>query len=146
MNPAERPENSASHIAMPEGNPISAVQLFSDESGEAFADAGVPRFNRRLTDKILAAFNHAYSLGEMDLARALWECLVAAEKLSFENDARRRQNQAVDLAAEWVAFVDARDRYREISRGVATDPKEASSALDAMKGAYKKWREQNNVV
>ena len=32
-------------------------------------DAGVPRYNRRLTDKVLAAFNHAYAMGEMRLTR-----------------------------------------------------------------------------
>ena len=112
---------------MAEGTPINASQLFSDDASEFFIDAGVPRYNRRLTDKILAAFNHAYAMGEMDLARNLWECLVAAEKLGQQQHGRRRPNQALDLAAEWVAFVDARDRYREVSRA----PQPTTSASPA---------------
>jgi hypothetical protein len=127
---------------MAEGTPINASQLFSDDASEFFIDAGVPRYNRRLTDKVLAAFNHAYAMGEMDLARTLWECLAAAEKLGQQQHQRRRPNQALDLAAEWVAFVDARDRYREVSRA----PQAADSASDAfrsMRDAYQSWQAHN---
>jgi hypothetical protein len=128
---------------MAEGSPINASQLFSDDASEFFIDAGVPRYNRRLTDKVLAAFNHAYAMGEMDLARSLWECLVAAEKLGQQHFQRRRPNQALDLAAEWVAFVDARDRYREVSRTPqAAD--EASDAFRTMRDAYQSWQAHNS--
>ena len=127
---------------MAEGTPINASQLFSDDASEFFIDAGVPRYNRRLTDKILAAFNHAYAMGEMDLARSLWECMVAAEKLGQQLH-RRRPNQAVDLAAEWVAFVDARDRYREVGRTTEADPAEASDAFRTMRDAYQNWVAHN---
>jgi hypothetical protein len=129
---------------MAEGTPISASQLFSDDASEFFIDAGVPRYNRRLTDKVLAAFNHAYAMGEMDLARSLWECLVAAEKLGQMNHGRRRPNQALDLAAEWVAFVDARDRYREVSRTPQTATDEASDAFRSMRDAYQSWQAHNS--
>jgi hypothetical protein len=134
---------------MTDGSPISAAQLFSDDASEFFIDAGVPRYNRRLTDKILAAFNHAYAMGEMDLARNLWECLVQAEKLGQIAHTRRRPNQALDLAAEWVAFVDARDRYREVSRTTqsqqqAQSPSEdASDAFRNMRDAYQSWLAHN---
>jgi hypothetical protein len=127
---------------MTEGTPINASQLFSDDASEFFIDAGVPRYNRRLTDKILAAFNHAYAMGEMDLARSLWENMVAAEKLGQQYH-RRRPNQALDLAAEWVAFVDARDRYREVSRTPQTGTDEASDAFRNMRDAYQNWRAHN---
>lgn len=128
---------------MTEGTPINASQLFSDDASEFFIDAGVPRYNRRLTDKVLAAFNHAYAMGEMELARSLWECLVAAEKLGQMNHGRRRPNQALDLAAEWVAFVDARDRYREVSRAPQTQSDEPSGAFRDMRDAYQSWRAHN---
>jgi hypothetical protein len=138
---------------MTDGSPISAAQLFSDDASEFFIDAGVPRYNRRLTDKILAAFNHAYAMGEMDLARNLWECLVQAEKLGQVAHTRRRPNQALDLAAEWVAFVDARDRYREVSRAPqshAQSPsqsqspsEDASDAFRNMRDAYQSWLAHN---
>lgn len=128
---------------MAEGTPINASQLFSDDASEFFIDAGVPRYNRRLTDKVLAAFNHAYAMGEMDLARSLWECLVAAEKLGQQQHQRRRPNQALDLAAEWVAFVDARDRYREVSRAPQTGD-DASDAFRSMRDAYQSWQAHNS--
>ncbi len=128
---------------MADGTPINASQLFSDDASEFFIDAGVPRYNRRLTDKVLAAFNHAYAMGEMDLARSLWECLVAAEKLGQQHHQRRRPNQALDLAAEWVAFVDARDRYREVSRAPQA-AEEASDAFRSMRDAYQSWQAHNS--
>jgi hypothetical protein len=130
---------------MAEGKTISAAQLFSDDASEFFIDAGVPRYNRRLTDKVLAAFNHAYAMGEMDLARRLWECLVEAEKIGQQYQ-RRRPNQALDLAAEWVAFVDARDRYREASRQRPVSPEEASEAFRRMRDAYQNWRARNGEI
>lgn len=127
---------------MAEGTPITAAQLFSDDASEFFIDAGMPRYCRRLTDKILAAFNHAYAMGETDIARTLWECLVAAEKLGQQYH-RRRSDQALDLAAEWVAFVDARDRYREVSRAPLTDTGEAADAFRSMRDAHQSWRAHN---
>ncbi len=128
---------------MAKGTPISASQLFSDDPSEFFMDAGVPRYNRRLTDKILAAFNHAYAMGEMDLARSLWDCLVAAEKLGREYHQRRRPNQALDLAAEWVAFVDARDRYREVRGAPQAAADETSEAFRSMRDAHRSWLAHN---
>lgn len=142
---------------MPDTLPIAAAELFSDE-GEILADAGMPRYTRRLTDKILAAFNHAYALGHVDIARGLWECLAAAEGLASRN-AQRRPNQALDLAADWVAFVDARERYRQASAPAAPAPvapapaapapkvqpaaEPAADAYDEMVAAHRAWTEQN---
>lgn len=128
---------------MAEGRAIEAAQLFSDDGGDGFVDAGLPRYSRRLTDKILAAFNHAYSMGELDIARSLWECLVAAEKIGVQQYPRRRPNQALDLAGEWVAFVDARDRYRDLNRADETDPGDAAEAFRTMREAHKAWRVHN---
>jgi hypothetical protein len=140
---------------MPDSAPIASAELFSNEQGEIFADAGLPHYTRRLTDKILAAFNHAYALGHVDIARSLWECLAAAESLTAGN-AHRRPNQALDLAADWVAFVDARERYREAAvpsaaaPGAPAAPATAAPALDAadaygeMVAAYKTWRQQKS--
>ena len=127
---------------MTDTSSISAAQLFSDDASEFFIDAGVPRHNRRLTDKVLAAFNHAYAAGEMDLARALWDCLVTAEKLG-QPYARRHPNQSLDLAAEWVAFVGARDRYRDVSRTNKGRPEDASDAFRTMRDAYQSWQARN---
>lgn len=118
---------------------ISANDLFSGDPNEIFVDAGVPKYNRRLTDKILAAFNHAYSSGEGDLARDLWECLAYAEKRGAEQFKRRRPNQGLELAALWMAFVDARNNYRKLSDDAGADEDETSRAFRSMKQAYLSW-------
>jgi hypothetical protein len=46
-----------------EASSLSASEIFSGDPNDIFIDAGMPKYNRRLTDKILAAFNHAYSTG-----------------------------------------------------------------------------------
>jgi hypothetical protein len=115
----------------------------ASEPSDIFADAGLPKYNRRLTDKILAAFNHAYSLGETDLADMLWNSLVAAEKISQREQSRRRPNQAIDLAAKWIAFVDARNRYRALSDGDnSATTSEAGQVFQTMKAAYIAWISQ----
>lgn len=139
---AKGPVVRAGDFPMTDSTTISSAQLFSDDANEFFIDAGVPRHNRRLADKVLAAFNHAYAAGEMDLARALWDCLVTAEKLG-QPYARRQPNQSLDLAAEWVAFVDARDRYRDVSRTSKGRPEEASDAFRTMRDAYQAWQNRN---
>lgn len=112
----------------------------ANEPSDLFADSGLPKYNRRLTDKILAAFNHAYSMGETELADMLWNSLVASEKISQRQHARRRPNQAIELAAKWIAFVDARNHYRALSDGDnSATTSEASQAFQAMKTAYLAW-------
>ncbi len=126
---------------MAEESPIAASDLFSGDSSELFLDAGIPKYNRRLTDKVLAAFNHAYSVGADELARQLWEGLQEAEKLSVRENSRRRPNQALEQASMWVAFVDARDRYREMAETLGTDAPDTIQAYQAMRVAYTEWIE-----
>ena len=53
--------------------PLSA--LSEEELDKA---TGLPRYIRRLTDKVLSAFNHAYAVGELEAAErlrdTLWSC------------------------------------------------------------------------
>ena len=125
---------------MAEAATVRPTVVPANEPSDIFADAGLPKYRRRLTDKILAAFNHAYSMGETDLADMLWNSLVAAEKISQKQHSRRRPNQAIELAAKWIAFVDARNRYRALSDGDhAATTAEAGQAFQAMKAAYLAW-------
>jgi len=125
---------------MAESMSINASDLFSGDPNEIFVDAGVPKYNRRLTDKILAAFNHAYSSGEMDLARSLWDCLAEAERISQQRYTRRRPNQALEMARKWMAFVDARNTYRSLCEdGAKENSFEASRAFKEMKACYQEW-------
>ena len=120
--------------------PLTAPDSFSgDKAVSATADPGTPKYNQRLTDKILAAFNHAYSIGEADLACDLWDTLVAAEKVGAREISGRRPNQALELAALWMTFVDARNRYYTLNEVPEADPRDTGHAFEDMKAAYLQW-------
>lgn len=124
---------------MAEGNVISASDLFSGDPNDIFIDMGVPKYDRRLTDKILSAFNHAYSIGEEEIAQGLWEVLTQAERAGAKQNTRRKPNQALDLASCWMTFVDARNRYRALSADESANSADASEAFRVMKNAYMAW-------
>ena len=120
--------------------PATAPDRFAESRAlGAAADTGAPRYNQRLTDKILAAFNHAYSIGETELASDLWEALIAAEKIGARGNCGRKPNQALELAALWMAFVDARNRYYTLSEAPDADPDGTATAFEDMKTAYLEW-------
>ena len=100
---------------------------------------GAPEYNRRLTDKILAAFNHAYAAGERDVARQLRAILDEIERRVKKLGRKRQSNGAVDEADRWIAFVDARDHYREVSKDPRFKAAEVGEALDEMKEAFRSW-------
>src|SRR5690606_5061814 len=82
--------------------------------GTEFSKLGLPEFDRRLTDKILAAFNHAYAVGEVEVARRLHTVLALAEghergRVLAASGMERRGNGALAQADLWVAYVEARN-------------------------------------
>ena len=54
------------------------------------SDTGLPRYNRRLSDKILAAFNHAYAAGEIEIASRIRETLARLDKDLPKGEGQRR--------------------------------------------------------
>jgi hypothetical protein len=116
---------------MPNESVLNARQLA--------AEAGVPEYNRRLTDKILDAFTHAYSIGETGIADRLRSILVDVEEQGAQPFQGRRRNEAVEQATYWMHFVEARDAYRRISQSSRAEPDQISAALEQMKEAYKHW-------
>lgn len=118
---------------------ISANELFAEDPSDFFVDMGLPNYNRRLTDKILAAFNHAYSVGEFDLAESLRELLIEAEKRGQQQFPGRRPNQAQEQADRWVEFVEARERYREAEQATDIDPETKAELLKEMRDSYQRW-------
>jgi hypothetical protein len=58
-------------------NAMNSVR--TTEYGIDFGSLGMPGFDRQLTDKILAAFNHAYAVGDIQVARRLHAVLALAE-------------------------------------------------------------------
>jgi hypothetical protein len=99
---------------------------------------GIPGYNRRLSDKILAALNHAYSVGERDIAGQLKAVLEDVERRVRSLGGKRRDGALQD-ADRWTRFVDARDRYRAATADPRFDPGEVGEALDEMKEAFRSW-------
>jgi len=104
--------------------------------------SGEPRYNRRLADKILAAFNQAYASGAMEVAETLRRALERSEEDNRRNPHRTRRDEAMNQVEAWVAFVEARNRYREISEsGSVVNSASRAAALAEMKATYKRWSE-----
>ena len=124
---------------MPDSRTATESIGFHDDNAEIFVDAGVPGYSRRLTDKILAAFSHAYSIGEIDLAERLKEILIGAEERESSPGSGRRGGRAVEQAASWVEFVEARNRYREAKESNGEEAARTVTTFDEMKDAYRRW-------
>lgn len=114
-------------------------ERLADDGSELFEDVGVPDFNRRLTDKILSAFNHAYSVGEAEIAEQLRAILINAEGKARGDKPARQTGYAARQAELWMKFVEARGRYRPLAQAESIDALAISTALDEMKEAYKDW-------
>ena len=108
-------------------------------TAELAVEVGVPEYNRRLTDKILDAFTHAYSIGETDVAERLRAILVEVEEAGARRYPNGRTNAAAEQADYWCRFVEARDVYRKITQSSRAEPDQISAALEQMKEAYKHW-------
>jgi len=108
------------------------------EAGELASATGAPRFNRRLSDKLLAAFNHAYAMGETDVAHALRDIIarIEADKADAE---RRGVATPLGQAELWVRFVQARNDYRLACDAAPRDPAAVEATLEEMKRAYRSW-------
>jgi hypothetical protein len=100
---------------------------------------GKPRYDRRLADKVLAAFNHAYAVGAHDVARSLRDVLASVEAQDPFTVQRRHGHQATEQADHWVVFVEARNDYRRAAQDANTDAGTIERALAAMKDAYRRW-------
>lgn len=124
---------------MPDSRTAAENIGLPDDNAGIFVDAGVPGYSRRLTDKILAAFSHAYSIGEIDLAERLKEILVGAEERESVPGSGRRGGRAVAQAASWVDFVEARNRYREAKEKNGEEAARTAAAFDEMKDSYRRW-------
>lgn len=124
----------------------NALDAASAEHGIGFSSLGTPAFDRRLTDKILAAFNHAYAVGDVEVARRLHAVLALAEshedgRLLVVAGIERRAGGAIDQADLWVAYVEARNSYQAVSEPGLPESEEARAAFAAMKRAYRRWSE-----
>ena len=115
-------------------------QALHDQAGRLpELDSELPE--RRLSDRILAAFTHAYGCGAKDVAMALLDALECAEAAGRQGRPERRRSNALMQADRWVAFVDARDAYNQICNRKPCKSATAEKALARMKAAYMHWSE-----
>jgi len=101
---------------------------------------GSLEITRRLSDKVLAAFNHAYATGEDEVAKKLRAVLKMTEAKRPKTD-KRTSYDAVRHADLWVGFVDARNKYNAVSARKNASKSDLDKALDTMKEAYRAWSE-----
>ena len=106
---------------------------------EIVVSTGTPKHDRRLSDKILAAFGHAYAEGALGVAAVLRRALEEAEGTLHDAPAERRAGGALVQADLWVAFVDSRDAFRRASAAQTPDPEALEQARAEMMDAYKRW-------
>ena len=104
-------------------------------------DCTAPRdeITRRLSDKILTAFNHAYAIGETEIADKLRDVLAVNEKSGRVDEEQRGHFDPLGQAELWVEFVEARNRYKKVSDRRGPRPGAADQALETMKDAYRRW-------
>lgn len=101
---------------------------------------GHPRFNRRLSDKLLAAFNHAYAIGQRGTADRLRDLLGDMEERRLADGGNQRCGPSALAQADlWVEYVKARDDYRRTSEADPSDQARREQAVAAMKVAYRRW-------
>ena len=96
-------------------------------------------FTRRLSDKILAAFNHAYAVGEVEMAKHLRKLLEKNETARSAGEDNRAEYDPVRRADLWVAFVEQRNRYHAACEKGRAGAKATDKALEDMKEAYRQW-------
>ncbi|MDH3738706.1 MAG: hypothetical protein OER92_05885 [Alphaproteobacteria bacterium] len=93
-----------------------------------------------MSDKVLAAFNHAYAVGEIDVAANLREILAKLEKERVLAHSQRKANPvALSHADLWVEFVEARNDYRVACDDESLDGQTVAEILTRMKDAYLRW-------
>ena len=112
-----------------------------EESDVIDTDVGTPKYSRRLSDKVLAAFNHAYAVGEMEVAASLREVLARLDNDRANKDERQRRDSAIALSQAdlWIEFVEARNDYRAACDTPESDPIALDCMLEVMKSAYNRW-------
>lgn len=106
---------------------------------DSLAGDDLSEVTRRLSDKILAAFNSAYAVGESTTAKKLRKVLAEHEARQSVPGDRRGASNSLAQADLWVAFVESRNRYNSISEDKRAGRTDRDKALAEMKDAYRIW-------
>ena len=116
-----------------------AVAKDSTDFTDFASEGAAADFTRRLSDKILAAFNHAYAVGEVEMAKHLRKLLEKNESARGAGDDNRSEYDPVRRADLWVTFVERRNRYHAACENGRPNAKSTAKALEDMKDAYRRW-------
>ena len=118
-----------------------SVDTVMNQTGDQTSDQIGQRrdVRRRLSDKILAAFNHAYSVGEYEIAKQLKAALVKNEKLAGPHKEMRKLYNPQGEAELWIGLINSRNYYRTACDQNKNDPNAVAEALDSMKETYRLW-------
>jgi len=106
---------------------------------EIVLSIGQPARDRRLTDKILGAFSHAYASDEIAVAATLRRALEEAVLGPMPGKAERRASNVLAQADRWVEFVEARKAYSRATDRKQPDPAEIEESRRDMIDAYRRW-------
>lgn len=112
-----------------DGGPLVAEPAIGDDRYE---------LTRRLSDKILTAFNHAYAIGEVEIAEKLRHVLIENENGNGAAE-RRGAHDPLGQAERWIDFAEARNHYKSVCEKHPSQPGVGDEALEAMKEAYRRW-------
>ena len=101
---------------------------------------GTLAITRRLSDKVLAAFNHSYATGEVDVASKLRAVLQVTEAKRPKGD-KRGGCDATAHADLWIGFVEERNSYKAYCKKTGAKASDLRSTQEKMKNAYRAWGE-----
>jgi hypothetical protein len=135
---AQRREGARREARDEETKTMSPLDDF-DQIAVLDAAASRTQSSRRLSDKILAAFSHAYAVGEADVAMKLKNALAASEAKHAPPGDKRKGYDPLGQAELWVAFIEARNGYKALAGRPDADPGRLATALESMKDAYRRW-------
>ena len=97
-----------------------------------------PSPGRRVSDKLLAAHNHAYASGNRRMASELRDILGLIEA-DERRTRERRSLGALERAGRWIDFVDAREAYEGAAE--KRDRGRMQAARIRMQMAQELWRQ-----
>jgi len=97
---------------------------------------GTLAITHRLSDKVLAAFNHAYATGEVEVAKQLRAILQVTESKRPGRDKRTGYDAVVNVDL-WMSFVKSRDTYKALCEKKGTSASDLATAQDTIKSAYR---------
>ncbi len=135
---SSKPSPKAVPQAFPQAAAHAGPQVTGLQESALLAAQGRPAHDRRLSDKILAAFTCAYGGGSLRTAERLRAVLADVEQEERRRHDRRGQS-ALDQADHWVRFIKARDAYSVLAEDDAASPADREAALNMMRQAYRAW-------